>query len=118
MKSVVQGNFCKTPVEERSGFLAILGIPADRLSGSGERPGAILPANRSQWVTILSRYVSRWALWHLLEVAVLVPPLCDSTWQVAVPMTNNLKVQHGQRSSPHFLAFWGHRNLRRRRVQL
>jgi len=48
MKSVVQGNFCKTPVEERSGFLAILGMPANRLSGSGETPGAILPANRSQ----------------------------------------------------------------------
>jgi hypothetical protein len=36
-----------------------------------------------------------------------VPLLCDSKWQVAVPLTSNPKsVQNHQRSSPGFLALW------------
>src|SRR5215471_18686030 len=47
--------------------------------------------------------VSLWALWHLRGASVLAPPRCDNTRQVAVLITNNPKVQNGQRSSPNFL---------------
>jgi hypothetical protein len=48
-----------------------------------------------------------------------VPLLCDSRWQVAVPLTSNLKaVQNYERSSPGFLCIMRHRGHVQRSVQL